>query len=309
MSDYENINGPSFLKTTTWFHVPLHTLKSKIGKWNRLNPSLLKWFLRLSFEGTKSSLTLAKESGLYVSDLNIKTIYEDFGYDKPVFKDAFPSIPERVREYILTNMNNVEKASLMPENKMDEKLDELQRLYEKILNENKQHIHEIEELKRKLQSCEEIRNDPKWWDKVMDKEAPALPPPEKDIEIVKEIIEEIKEVEKEKEEELVEVKKEKNNLAVKLQEGREKLKTVKEKDEKMETEPANPFLEITKRRGAIAGSDDEENSNEEDWNYHINECFVCGEIDNLQTCSRCLKTSYCGKECQRRDFKRHQKLC
>ena len=38
-------------------------------------------------------------------------------------------------------------------------------------------------------------------------------------------------------------------------------------------------------------------------------CSYCGKIGQTKKCSRCHKVSYCGKECQRKDWSQHKKIC
>merc|ERR1712098_767287 len=40
-----------------------------------------------------------------------------------------------------------------------------------------------------------------------------------------------------------------------------------------------------------------------------NQCVVCGNTKSLKRCSRCFGVVYCGRECQRADWRRHKPLC
>ena len=37
-------------------------------------------------------------------------------------------------------------------------------------------------------------------------------------------------------------------------------------------------------------------------------CEVCSAIRNLSLC-KCVSAAYCGKECQRADWKKHKRVC
>jgi MYND finger len=41
----------------------------------------------------------------------------------------------------------------------------------------------------------------------------------------------------------------------------------------------------------------------------LNRCFMCGKQGNLSRCSSCREATYCSKECQRADWKRHKVEC
>ena len=38
-------------------------------------------------------------------------------------------------------------------------------------------------------------------------------------------------------------------------------------------------------------------------------CRACGKKDDVKKCSKCKKVSYCGKECQKKDWKDHKRSC
>lgn len=38
-------------------------------------------------------------------------------------------------------------------------------------------------------------------------------------------------------------------------------------------------------------------------------CHCCGKMEGVARCGRCRLISYCGKECQRADWKRHKRVC
>lgn len=38
-------------------------------------------------------------------------------------------------------------------------------------------------------------------------------------------------------------------------------------------------------------------------------CAHCGTTEHLVRCSRCEVTAYCGKECQKKHWKKHKKVC
>jgi len=38
-------------------------------------------------------------------------------------------------------------------------------------------------------------------------------------------------------------------------------------------------------------------------------CKVCGKVEGAQRCSRCRAVSYCGKGCQKADWKVHKPAC
>jgi hypothetical protein len=38
-------------------------------------------------------------------------------------------------------------------------------------------------------------------------------------------------------------------------------------------------------------------------------CKVCYKVEGAQKCARCRTVSYCGKECQKKDWKRHKPVC
>lgn len=41
----------------------------------------------------------------------------------------------------------------------------------------------------------------------------------------------------------------------------------------------------------------------------VGACEVCGKIEGTKRCSGCKQLSYCGKECQKKDWKRHKTYC
>jgi hypothetical protein len=47
--------------------------------------------------------------------------------------------------------------------------------------------------------------------------------------------------------------------------------------------------------------------NEEE--QEITACKVCYKVEGAQKCGRCRTVSYCGKDCQRSDWKRHKLVC
>jgi hypothetical protein len=38
-------------------------------------------------------------------------------------------------------------------------------------------------------------------------------------------------------------------------------------------------------------------------------CHVCGKEEGVKKCMRCMSIAYCGKDCQKKDWKRHKKMC
>lgn len=38
-------------------------------------------------------------------------------------------------------------------------------------------------------------------------------------------------------------------------------------------------------------------------------CRACGRVDNVKKCKGCGVVGYCGKECQRKDWKMHKQVC
>jgi hypothetical protein len=38
-------------------------------------------------------------------------------------------------------------------------------------------------------------------------------------------------------------------------------------------------------------------------------CKVCGKVEGAQRCSRCRTVSYCGKVCQKADWRLHKLIC
>lgn len=38
-------------------------------------------------------------------------------------------------------------------------------------------------------------------------------------------------------------------------------------------------------------------------------CEMCEDADGIYLCNRCHKTRYCGKDCQKKDYKYHQRIC
>jgi hypothetical protein len=284
MSEYSSIDA--LLNTKSWRYITPSNLTKKYTYWKKTNPLLLDWFLNQSFKGSKSALTLVKETGLYVSDLQIKQIYKDFGYVKPTLKDAFPSIPDTVR-------NQIKTVTLeTPSDIVDEKLNDLLKRSINILEQYSLLVSENEMLKDKLRNCEEIQNDAEW-QKRTNEPSPEIP--ESPEEIIK-IVEEIKEVEKEQTtsflDQIKEGKKLKPTTTTELPKGEQK---------------NDLFETIKKRRGAI--EPDEITQDDADFSYAGKECKICRSTKNLQKCGKCLSTVYCGRECQTIDFKKHLKYC
>ena len=44
-------------------------------------------------------------------------------------------------------------------------------------------------------------------------------------------------------------------------------------------------------------------------NPKLKSCNSCGKIGNLLKCSRCNNSYYCNRNCQKKDYKEHKKLC
>ena len=44
-------------------------------------------------------------------------------------------------------------------------------------------------------------------------------------------------------------------------------------------------------------------------NNAVNNCSSCGKKRRLQKCAKCYSAEYCGRECQKKHWKRHRKLC
>jgi len=38
-------------------------------------------------------------------------------------------------------------------------------------------------------------------------------------------------------------------------------------------------------------------------------CEVCEKVDGSMRCAGCKQVNYCGKECQRKDWKSHKSVC
>jgi hypothetical protein len=36
---------------------------------------------------------------------------------------------------------------------------------------------------------------------------------------------------------------------------------------------------------------------------------VCGKGDGVRKCSKCKTVGYCGRDCQKQDWKNHKKVC
>jgi hypothetical protein len=53
----------------------------------------------------------------------------------------------------------------------------------------------------------------------------------------------------------------------------------------------------------------EESDIKEEKTVDRNSCFVCGQTEGTRRCSACTKISYCGRDCQTKDWERHKLEC
>jgi hypothetical protein len=77
---------------------------------------------------------------------------------------------------------------------------------------------------------------------------------------------------------------------------------------------ANANADGVGHSGGSSNDDDNQNNNNNNGSSStttstIQKCFVCQKESNVHACSACHSVSYCGRECQKKAWKRHKLIC